>query len=117
MVLPTTFTDYYGASAPVDYEWPLVADWCRESPAVPWRICGPDDNTMTTGNSDTVVSTVAPTVTPSTLAHTTSIPAVVNDEETTVPTLNETSNASGWRVGMGAWTMLQLTLSAIIVVV
>jgi hypothetical protein len=116
LLLPTTFTDFYGASAPVDYEWPLVADWCRDSPAVPWQICGRDDNTMTTASPDTVFPTVAPTVTLPASAVPTTFVSAVNDLETTTPTsLDETSHASRRRVG--AVVRILFILSASISVV
>lgn len=39
--LPTVFNDYYGSDSPVDYEWPLVAEWCQSSITEPWRTCLP----------------------------------------------------------------------------
>ena len=43
--IPLVFNDYYGQNEPVDYEWPLVEDWCRDEDEdengeeVPWRLC------------------------------------------------------------------------------
>jgi hypothetical protein len=41
LLLPPVFHDFYGATSPVDYEWPLTADWCRNNEQEPWRLCDP----------------------------------------------------------------------------
>ncbi|KAL3897884.1 MAG: hypothetical protein SGARI_006810 [Bacillariaceae sp.] len=43
--LPPVVNDFYGEQDPVNYEWPLVEDWCRDDDEdehgeeVPWRLC------------------------------------------------------------------------------
>jgi len=44
IVTAGVFNDFYGATSPVDYEWPLADDWCRNKEEEPWRLC---DTTIT----------------------------------------------------------------------
>lgn len=36
--IPNIFNDFYGAPSPVDYEWPLTADWCRNDEKDHWQL-------------------------------------------------------------------------------
>jgi len=117
-ILPAVFNDFYGAESPVDYEWPLTADWCRggdDDDDEPWQVCGTtrqasfddddDDESFTSGSIDPattavpISSSAAPmTFAPSTRNPTTKAP-------TSVPTASISITDKSWSPSLSSTTL------------
>lgn len=92
--LPMSLNDYYGSEVPVDYEWPLVSDWCRDSNSNdPWRTCQAtpqaqflDEETIVHADGPITTSSRPTTVVaPIAFATPTEAPAAKSSSETPAP--------------------------------
>lgn len=135
--LPVFFNDFYGSPLPVDYEWPLVEDWCRDNREVPWKMCGttrqaefieppapspsPSRFLSPTGTESTppapsiAPSTNVPTISPEGRVSSTSAPTISpNGQVPTVPTRAPTGTESTQPApSIAPWTGAPLTSKAI----